>query len=119
MIPGGRNNQAKRKGSIVFGHNGKAKHNNALIINIPKKSGKRSHTILAASFTAAATNWFLFHMKTTRVKITQSNIRNIKEVLAPDRGHLLPATRKTVGGICTLIVKQKGGHLGGTTRWPF
>ena len=118
-IPGGRNNQAKRKGSIVFGHNGKAKHNNALIINIPKKSGKRSHTILAASFTAAATNWFLFHMKTTRVKITQSNIRNIKEVLAPDRGHLLPATRKTVGGICTLIVKQKGGHLGGTTRWPF
>ena len=28
-IPGRRSNQAKREGSIVFGHNGRAKHSNA------------------------------------------------------------------------------------------
>ena len=37
MISGGRNNQAKRKGSIVFGHDCQAKHNNALIANITIK----------------------------------------------------------------------------------
>ena len=40
-IRSGRNFQAKRKGSIVrFGHNGKAKNNNAMIINTPLQSGK-------------------------------------------------------------------------------
>ena len=31
-IPGGRNNQATGTGEIVLGHNGKAYHNNALIV---------------------------------------------------------------------------------------
>ena len=78
MIPGGRNNKAKRKGSIVFGHNGNANHHNALIINIPLKSGKQTlKSTSAASFTVAA-NRFIFHIETTRVKITQANIGNIK-----------------------------------------
>ena len=94
-IPGGRNNQTKRKGSIVSGHNGQAKHNNALIINIPLQSGKRTlKSTSAASFNAAA-NRVLFHIETTCVKITQRNVGNIKEVLAPDCRYLLPAVRLT------------------------
>ena len=107
MIPGGRNNQAERKGSIVYGHNGQAKHNNVLIINIPKQSGKRSLKCTSAVSFNAAANRFLFHIKTTHVKITQSNIGKIKEVLAPDRRLLLPAVRLTADGICTLIVKKE------------
>ena len=67
-------------------------YNNALIINIPLQSGKWTLKYAsAASFTAAA-NRFLFHIETTQVKITQGNIGNFKEVLAPDCHfrHLLP-----------------------------
>ena len=91
----------------MFGHNGKAMHNNALIINIPLQSGKRTlKSTSAASFTAAA-NRFLFHIKTTRVKITQGNIENIKEVLTPDRRHLLPVVRVTEDDIHILIVEKE------------
>ena len=63
---------------------------------------------MAASFIAAAENWFLFHIKTTRVKIAQSNIWwEHQGDVGPDCGHLLPATRKAVGGIRTLIVKKE------------
>ena len=95
----------QRKGSIVFGHNDKAVHNNALIINIPLQSGKRTlKSASAASFTAAA-NRFLFHIEKTRVKITRDNIGNIKEVLTPlNHCHLLPAVHLTADGIRTIIV---------------
>ena len=59
------------KKSIVFGHNGKAKHNNALIVNIQIHSIKCSlKSTSSASFNAAA-NRLLFLIKTTLVKITQ------------------------------------------------
>ena len=91
----------------MFGHNGQAKHNNALIINIPKQSRKHSlKSTSAASFNAAA-NRFLFHIETTRVKITQGNIENIKEVLAPDRCYLLPDIRLTADEIRFLISEKK------------
>ena len=77
------------------------------LFNIPKQSGKRSlKSTSAASFTAAA-NQFLFHTKTPRVKITQGNIENIKEVLTPDRRHLLPAVRVTADDIHILIVEKE------------
>jgi hypothetical protein len=91
----------------VFGHNGKAMHNNALNINIPLQSGKQTlKSASAASFTAAA-NRFLFHIEKTRVKITRDNIGNIKEVLAPDRRLLLPATCLTADSIRTLVVEKE------------
>ena len=119
MIPGKRNNQAKRKGSIVFGYNGLAKHNNALIINIPLKSEKQTlKSSSTASFNAAA-NRFYFHTETTCVKITHSNIGNIKEVVSPDRRHLLPAVRLFNGGCYPYSHCSKGGHLGGSKRYSF
>lgn len=107
-IPGGRNNKAKGKGSIVFGQNGRADHNNALIINIPLQSGKRTlKSASAASFNAAA-NRFIFHIEKTKVKITRDNIGNIKQVLPSlKRRHLLPAVRLTVDDIRTLIVEKE------------
>ena len=92
----------------MFGHNGRAKHNNVLIINIPLQSGKRTlKSASAASFTAIA-NRFIVHIKKTQFKITRDNIGNIKEVLPSlKRRHLLPAVRLSADDIHTLNVEKE------------
>jgi len=79
-----------------------------LIINIPLQSGKQTlKTASAASFTTVA-NRFIFNIEKTQVKITRDdNIGNIREVLAPDCHHLIPAVRLTADDIHILIVENE------------